>query len=113
MEPRLSRLSLDDLYLATACARGDDKAWKECAERYFGFIRDFARRYLPKVEAAELADQVIVDLWERGKMGRYEGRSSLKTWLGAVVAHAALNVVRPRPAARRKHRRRRVVLFHQ
>jgi len=94
VEGRLDKLGLDDLYLATACARGDEKAWKEFGDRYFGFIRDFAHRYLPKTEASELADEVIVDLWQRKKLGRYQGRSALKTWLGAVVAHAALNALK-------------------
>ncbi len=94
LEGPLDKLTLDDLYLATACASGDERAWKEFGDRYFGFIRDFARRYLPQTEAAELADEVIVDLWQRKKLGRYLGRSALKTWLGAVVAHAALNVLK-------------------
>lgn len=87
----VERLSLDDLYLATACARGDEGAWEEFGRDYFGFIRGFARRFLPDHEAKDLADQVIADLWSRRKLGRFEGRSTLRTWLGAVVAHAALN----------------------
>lgn len=87
----VERLSLDDLYLATACARGDERAWDEFGRGYFGFIRGFARRFLTDQEAVDLADQVIADLWSRGKLGRYEGRSTLRTWLGAIVAHAALN----------------------
>jgi RNA polymerase sigma-70 factor (ECF subfamily) len=99
---RVARLCLDDLYLATACARGEEAAWEECATRHFGFVRDFARRYLREPEAGDLADQVIADLWQRGKIARFDGRSSLRTWLGAVVAHAALNVLKsPRRGAAR------------
>lgn len=87
----LRRLSLDDLYLATACSRGDEAAWAEFTARYLRFLRDFARRYLPEADAADLADQVVADLWQSGKLARYQGRSALRTWLGAVVAHAALN----------------------
>lgn len=92
----LHNLQLDDLYLAAACVRRDESAWMEFERRHFGFMRDFARRFLPETEAADLADRVIADLWERGKLARYEGRSALRTWLGAVVAHAALNTARAR-----------------
>lgn len=88
------RLHLDDLYLATACADGDDRAWAECQRAHFAFIRDFARRFLPDAAARDLADQVIADLWQRRKIGRYEGRSTLRTWLGTVVANAAINAGR-------------------
>lgn len=85
-----ARLS-GDLALASACASGDEAAWEEFGRAYFGFIRAFAARLLPDATAADLADQVIADLWQRGKIARFEGRSSLKTWLAAVVAHAAAN----------------------
>jgi RNA polymerase sigma factor (sigma-70 family) len=85
------RLSLDDLYLATACLRNDDRAWNELATLHFDFMREFARRFLAPAAARDVADEVIADLWERGKLRHYEGRSTLRTWLGTVVAHAALN----------------------
>jgi RNA polymerase sigma factor (sigma-70 family) len=85
------RLALDDLYLATACLAGEDAAWRELGAAHFDFMRVFARRYLPAAEARELADEVIAEIWERGKLALYGGRSTLRTWLGTVVAHAALN----------------------
>jgi RNA polymerase sigma-70 factor len=88
------RLVLDDLYLATACAGGEDRAWEEFGARYFAFIRTFSRRTLREPQASDVADQVIADLWQRKKVAQYEGRSSLKTWLGAVVAHAAINAAK-------------------
>jgi RNA polymerase sigma-70 factor (ECF subfamily) len=84
-------LSLDDLYLATACSQGDERAWEELTGRHGGFMRAFALRFLREPDASDLADQVIADLWQRRKIARYQGRSTLRTWLGAVVAHAALN----------------------
>ncbi len=86
------RLALDDLYLATACAEGDGDAWAECERLHFGFIRRFAHRFLPDAAARDLADQTIADLWQRRKIANFAARSSLRTWIGAVVAHAAINV---------------------
>jgi RNA polymerase sigma factor (sigma-70 family) len=87
----LARLSLDDLYLAQACLAKDESAWRELATAHFEFMRAFARRFLPADAAREVADEVIADLWERGKLRQYGGRSTLRTWLGTVVTHAALN----------------------
>lgn len=83
-------LSLDDLYLAQACARRDERAWIECCNVYFAFMRDFAGRFLRSDDAAEVTDRVIADLWGKSKLAGYEGRSSLRTWLGSVVANAAI-----------------------
>ena len=94
IEAHVRRISVDDLYLAAACARGEEAAWEECLARHGTFVREFARRYLKEPAASDVADAVVADLWERGKMARYEGRSTLRTWLGAVVAHAALNALK-------------------
>jgi RNA polymerase sigma-70 factor (ECF subfamily) len=80
-----------DLELARACCAGDEAAWREFRARYFPFIRDFARRFVHQRAAADVADQVIADLWQRKRLAQFDGRSTLKTWLGAVVAHAAIN----------------------
>ncbi len=93
-DEHVRRLSLDDLYLASACAQGEERAWEECLARHGDFVRGFARRFLREPAASDVADQVVADLWERKKMARYEGRSTLRTWLGAIVAHAALNAVK-------------------
>lgn len=82
-----------DLALARACAQGDERAWEEFGRTHFGFIRSFARRFLEPLEADDLAGQVIADLWERESLARYDGRATLRTWLGAVVTHAALNAL--------------------
>jgi RNA polymerase sigma-70 factor (ECF subfamily) len=88
---QLARLVLDDLYLALACADGDDDAWREVERAHFAFIRDFAGRFLHGAEAEDLAAAVIADLWQRRKIAQFQGRSSLRTWLGAVVTRMALN----------------------
>jgi RNA polymerase sigma factor (sigma-70 family) len=91
VQEHIARLSLDDLYLAMACTGGEQRAWQELILAHAEFMREFARRFLESSEARELADEVMADLWERGKLAQYEGRSTLRTWLGTVIAHAALN----------------------
>lgn len=91
LRDHVAGLCLDDLYLATACTRSDERAWSELSATHFDFMRDFARRFLPHPAARDVADEVIADLWTHGKLQRYEGRSTLRTWLGTVIAHAALN----------------------
>jgi RNA polymerase sigma factor (sigma-70 family) len=88
--PWLRLLSLDDLYLAQACANHDERAWAECADVHFAFMREFAGRFLGSTDAGEMTDRVIADLWEKRKLAGYAGRSSLRTWLGTVVANAAI-----------------------
>lgn len=86
------RLWLDDLYLATACAGGEEAAWRELERRHFDYVRAFARRFgLPDGDAADVAQAVLGDLWRKGAMASYAGRSALRTWLGALVTNAALN----------------------
>lgn len=99
----LQALSLDDLYLARACVLRDENAWDECSRLHFGFMREFAARFLRREDAAEISDRVVAELWEKEKLARYEGRSTLRTWLGAVVAHAALQAGK---AIRRQDERR-------
>jgi len=80
----LSRFSLDDLYRATACAGQDEDAWAELVTRYRDFIHRFAG-------SSRRGDRGSV---ERRKIDGTERRSSLKTWFGTVVSHAAINAAK-------------------
>jgi RNA polymerase sigma-70 factor (ECF subfamily) len=96
---------MEDLDLARACATGDEAGWREMERRHFPFIRAFTRRFgLPDHVAEEVALQVIGDLWRRETIARFEGRSALRTWLGALVTNAALTA-RTRMRAREERER--------
>jgi len=94
LDARLEPLSLDDLYLTAACSMKEERAWEELSATHFDFMRQFARRFLREPAAGDLADQVIAELWDQNKIARYAGRSTLRTWLAAVVANAALNAAK-------------------
>ena len=98
----LSGLHLEDLALASACAIGDSAAWDHFVlEMRPGLYR--AADALDRSGAArELADSLYADLYgveerdgARQSLLRYfHGRSSLATWLRAVLAQRYVDRVR-------------------
>ena len=99
-------LHVADLVLACACAEGSEGAWNEFVARYRNYLRAAAaailRRSSSDPAAIELADSLFADLYglSEGKAGgrslfRYfHGRSSLKTWLRAVLSQRHIDVIR-------------------
>ncbi len=99
-------LHVQDLVLACACAEGSESAWNEFVARYRNYLRAAAaailRRSSSDPAAIELADSLFADLYglSEGKAGgrslfRYfHGRSSLKTWLRAVLSQRHIDVIR-------------------
>jgi RNA polymerase sigma-70 factor (ECF subfamily) len=98
----LSSLHLEDLALACACALGNPAAWDHFVlEMRPGLYR--AAEALDRTGAArELADSIYADLYGVDQRGgarqsllRYfHGRSSLSTWLRAVLAQRHVDRVR-------------------
>jgi RNA polymerase sigma factor (sigma-70 family) len=97
-------LRLDDLGLACACAHGVPEAWEHFVGIYRGYLRACAGAMLNRSasapEAQELADCLFAELYglsadKRGSLLRYfHGRSSLKTWLRAVLAQRHVDRIR-------------------
>lgn len=90
----LSALRLDDLALALGCARGNEKAWDTFCSKFRSVLYDAAYAIAhEEVEARELADSLLAELYglDSSTPGRgsrfayFHGRSSLKTWLRAVL----------------------------
>src|SRR5438270_3815257 len=101
----LSSLHLRDLGLACACAEGDSAAWNHFVATYRGYLRSAAAIILrcPADSPAvlELADSLFAELYgikdgsNRGSLFHYfHGRSSLKTWLRAIVAQRHTDAIR-------------------
>ena len=100
----LGALRLKDLGLACACADGVAEAWEHFVGIYRGYLRACAGAMLKTgasaPEAEELADSLFAELYgmsaeKRGSLLRYfHGRSSLKTWLRAVLAQRHVDQIR-------------------
>ncbi len=90
----LSALHSEELALALGCAQGNERAWDTFCSEYrsvlYGAAHAVARE---ESRARELADSLLSELFglEKSEAGRrsrfayFHGRSSLKTWLRAVL----------------------------
>jgi RNA polymerase sigma-70 factor (ECF subfamily) len=100
----LHGLHLEDLAIACACAAGDERAWEHFVGEHRPVLYRAADMLDPSGGARELADSIYADLYgvreregERQSLFRYyHGRSSLKTWLRAVLAQRHVDSIRAR-----------------
>ena len=106
LEEYLLTLHVEDLALTTACIEGSEAAWEYFVREYRGYLRaaagaiSKASRYLANPQ--ELADSLFSDLFglmdgkrgERSLFRYFHGRSSLKTWLRAIMAQRYVDKIR-------------------
>lgn len=98
----LKGLHLEDLALACACTVGDEPAWEHFVREHRPVLYRAADALRPGGGAQDLADALYADLYglqerngERRSLFRYfHGRSSLATWLRAVLAQRVVDAVR-------------------
>jgi RNA polymerase sigma-70 factor, ECF subfamily len=102
VERYLEALHLEDLALATACVLGHEGAWQHFIEQHRPILYRAAQAIDPGGGARELADSLYADLFGleerdgvRQSLFRYfHGRSSLATWLRAVLAQRHVDRLR-------------------
>jgi RNA polymerase sigma-70 factor, ECF subfamily len=77
-----------DAALVAALRRGDEAAFVALVTQYQASLKRIARMYVP-TEA--IADEVVQETWLAvvGGLERFEGRSSLKTWIFHILANRA------------------------
>jgi RNA polymerase sigma-70 factor (ECF subfamily) len=78
----------DESMLVTALRRGDERAFMELVDTYTPGMRRFALTF---VRTPAVADEVVQEAWLgvlRG-LDRFEGRSSLKTWIFRILTNIA------------------------
>jgi RNA polymerase sigma-70 factor (ECF subfamily) len=91
-----------DLDLAAACAAGDEAAWERFIRDYRPGLDRAADAMDPRGRARDLAEELFAELYglrardgERQSLFRYfHGRSSLATWLRAVLAQRYVDRIR-------------------
>jgi RNA polymerase sigma-70 factor (ECF subfamily) len=106
LEEYLGALHLNDLALACSCAQGRAEAWEHFVSTYRGYLRAAAGAILrcsaTSPAACELADSLFAELYGLGEGERadrslfryFHGRSSLKTWLRAILAQRHVDAIR-------------------
>jgi RNA polymerase sigma-70 factor (ECF subfamily) len=94
-----------DLYLALACAHGNEQAWWEFDREYRSFIERWARHLIRNgADADEVIDSVYADLFgtrvingaRQSKFVSYRGRGTLRGWLRTVMLHTVVDLYRSR-----------------
>ena len=102
----LAALHLEDLALASACMENCETAWEHFVGAYRPYLRAAAAAVLrcssASPEACELADSLFAELYgltdgarrDRSLFRYFHGRSSLKTWLRAVLAQRHIDAIR-------------------
>lgn len=104
LERYLKGLHLEDLALACACEAGEEIAWEHFVREQRPSLYRAADTLDPGGGARELADSLYASLYgtehrdgERRSLFRYyHGRSSLATWLRAVLAQRHVDAIRAR-----------------
>src|ERR687888_1480160 len=94
MSPRSERPG--ERELLTAARRGDEGAFDRLVEPYRGELQAHAYRMVGSLHDAEDATQVAMLRAWRG-IGRFEGRSSLRTWLYTITTNSSLRLIERRP----------------
>ena len=101
----ISDLQASDLYLALACAQGNEHAWWDFDAGYRRFIERIAQHLSSAAsEAEEALDLVYTELYgtrvvegvRQSKFATYSGRGNLRGWLRAIVWHAVVDLHRAR-----------------
>ena len=101
-ERHASALQLEELALATACADGNEAAWEHFIREHRPVLYRAADAIDRTGAAREAADALYADLFgmaeregERRPLFRYfHGRSTLATWLRAVLAQRYVDILR-------------------
>jgi RNA polymerase sigma-70 factor (ECF subfamily) len=90
----------EDTILITRCVSGDQEAFAQIVKNHQRMVFNVAYRFLGSYEEAEeLTQEVFLRVYKF--LRRFEGKSSLRTWIYKITVNSALN--RQQWLKRRKH----------
>jgi RNA polymerase sigma-70 factor, ECF subfamily len=80
---------VEEAELLARLRAGDERAFESLVEAYHGTMMAVARTY---VKTADVAEEVVQEAWLGVLKGldRFEGRSSLKTWVLRILINTAM-----------------------
>ncbi len=96
----LAQIQADDLFMAIACASGNERAWWEFDQQHRAYMERVARHLSrTEIDATDIVDSVYVQLYgtrivdgERvSKFATYSGRGSIRGWLRTVIWHSLVD----------------------
>ena len=96
----------DELELLAALRNGDEAVFAQLVDRYIPAMLGVARGYVP---THAIAEEVVQETWIALLKGisRFEGRSSIRTWLFAVM----INIAKQRGAQERRNADAEIAAF--
>jgi RNA polymerase sigma-70 factor (ECF subfamily) len=88
--PQISSAAAEEADLVARLREGDEDAFETLVDRHYGMMLAVARGY---VRTRAIAEEVVQEAWVGVLNGidRFEGRSSLKTWIMRIVANIAMS----------------------
>ena len=102
-ESFLREIQTADLFMALACAAGNERAWWEFDHQHRAYLERVARHLASSdADAQDVVDTVYVELYGTrvvdgarvSKFATYSGRGSLRGWLRTVIWHALVDLHR-------------------
>jgi RNA polymerase sigma-70 factor, ECF subfamily len=87
--PQVGSTASDEALLVARLRAGDEQAFETLVDEYYPMLLSVARGY---VRSRAVAEEVVQEAWLGVLKGldRFEGRSSLKTWIMRIVANIAM-----------------------
>jgi RNA polymerase sigma-70 factor (ECF subfamily) len=82
------KASADEIELLARLRAGDEQAFEALVARHYGTMMAVAQTY---VKSRAVAEEVVQEAWlgVLQSLDRFEGRSSLKTWILAILVNKA------------------------